>query len=101
MSNERWASLLGLAYRAHKVISGEEAVIQAIRQRTATVVLLASDASDRTKKTVQNKCKSFQVPVIEVTDRGRLGQAIGKQERVLVAVTDKGFGSKLINLLDQ
>lgn len=101
MASNRFTSLLGLAYRARRVVTGEEAVIQAVRDKTARVVLISSDASDRTKKTVHNKCKYYHVPVIEVLNRSQLGQAIGKQERVLIAVTDKGFGNKLIDLMDQ
>lgn len=96
----KWASLLGLAYRARKVLSGEETVIQAIRGGRAQVVILSSDASERTKKTVTDKCRYYQIPLATVPSRQELGQAIGKAERVIVAVTDKGFGDKLIALLD-
>ncbi|GGH82084.1 ribosomal protein L7Ae-like RNA K-turn-binding protein [Pullulanibacillus pueri] len=100
-SNERWFSFLGLAYRARKVISGEETVIQAVRQNKAKVVILSDDASNRTKKTISDKCRSYQVPILFVADRQVLGHAIGKAERVVVAVTDKGFGDQLIAMLDQ
>lgn len=50
MSNERWASLLGLANRARKVISGEELTVKEIRSGRAKLVLLAEDASENTTK---------------------------------------------------
>lgn len=95
-----WTSFLGLAYRARKVVSGEETVIQSIRSGQAKLVLLSKDASDRTTKTVTNKCLYFKVPMITVESRETLGAAIGKAERVVVAVTDPGFSDKLKAMLD-
>ena len=97
---EPWVSLLGLAYRARKVVSGEETVLQTIRKQKAKAVLLAGDASERTRKTITDKCRFYRVPLLIVTDRTTLGSAIGKRERVVAAVTDQGFGEKLIALLD-
>lgn len=100
MTNSQWQSFLGLAHRAGKVISGEDTVIRAVKQEKAVVVILSEDASDRTKKTINNKCNSYRVPIRTVPNREGLGQAIGQHARVLVAVTDKGFANKLIALLD-
>jgi ribosomal protein L7Ae-like RNA K-turn-binding protein len=100
MSNKQWASFLGLANRARKIISGEELVVREIRSRRAQLVLLAEDASVNTTKKIQDKCASYNVPLRKVTDRYELGQAIGKDSRVVVAVTDQGFAKKLMTMLD-
>jgi len=93
--NNDWSSFLGLAYRARKVVSGEETVVQSIRRSQAKLVMLSKDASDRTIKTITDKCRFYKVPVVFVEDRNKLGEAIGKAARVVVAVTDPGFGDKL------
>jgi ribosomal protein L7Ae-like RNA K-turn-binding protein len=100
MNNKQWASFLGLANRARKVISGEEFVVKEIRSGRAKLVLLAEDASVNTTKKVQDKCLSYNVPLRKVTDRYALGHAIGKDARVVVAVTDEGFAKKLMTMLD-
>ncbi|WLR43505.1 YlxQ family RNA-binding protein [Bacillus carboniphilus] len=100
MSNKKWMSLLGLAYRANKVISGEELVIQQVRNGRAHLVLLSNDASQNTRKKVLNKCAYYQIPVRFVENRLELGQAIGKEARVTVGILDSGFASKLCELLD-
>jgi ribosomal protein L7Ae-like RNA K-turn-binding protein len=97
----RWMSLLGLANRARKVISGEELVIKEIRNNQAKVVLLAGDASENTRKKITDKCSYYKVPVYQVEDRGVLGRAIGKEARVTIAVLDAGFASKISKLLDE
>jgi ribosomal protein L7Ae-like RNA K-turn-binding protein len=100
MGNKQWASFLGLANRARKVISGEELVVKEIRSGKAKLVLLAEDASVNTAKKIQDKCLSYNVPLRKVTDRYTLGHAIGKDARVVVAVTDEGFAKKLMTMLD-
>ncbi len=101
MKQPKWMSLLGLATRAGKVISGEELVVKEIRNSKAKLVLLSEDASANTKKKVTDKASFYQVPVRTVQDRYILGQLIGKDARVTVAVLDKGFADKLISLLDE
>ncbi|WP_077211561.1 YlxQ family RNA-binding protein [Bacillus dakarensis] len=99
-SNNQWMSLLGLANRARKIISGEELVVKEIRTNKAKLVLLSADASANTAKKVTDKCKSFSIPYKIVENRFLLGQSIGKEARVVVAVLDAGFAKKLITLLD-
>ncbi|OCA89597.1 YlxQ family RNA-binding protein [Bacillus sp. FJAT-27986] len=100
MMQKQWMSLLGLAYRARKVISGEELVIKEIRSRRAKIVLLSKDASLNTEKKITDKCHFYKVQICRVENRTVLGQAIGKDSRVVVAVLDDGFAKKLISLLD-
>ncbi|MFT8871326.1 MAG: YlxQ family RNA-binding protein [Sporolactobacillus sp.] len=97
--NSGWQQLLGLAQRAGKVVTGEETVIRAIRQRKARIVLLAEDASARTVKTLSNKCTFYDVPLHRVSDRMVLGKAIGQPARVVVAVMDSHFAGGLIERL--
>ncbi|HET7658014.1 MAG TPA: YlxQ family RNA-binding protein [Bacillales bacterium] len=96
-----WFSLVGLAFRAGKIVSGEEAVMSAVRGEKAKLVLVAEDASERTKGTWENKCDYYGVPLRIVADRYQLGGAMGKAHRVVAAVNDHGFSKKLIALLDQ
>lgn len=96
----QWKSLLGLANRARKLISGEELVIKDVRNNKVKLVILANDASQNTFKKVTDKCASYSVPVVTVDDRYQLGQSIGKDARVVVGVIDDGFAKKLIKLLE-
>ncbi|MCF6410609.1 YlxQ family RNA-binding protein [Pseudalkalibacillus salsuginis] len=96
-----WKSLLGLANRAGKCVSGEELVVKEIRQQRAKMILLAEDASANTRKKLIDKCTYYQVPYYIVPDRIELGNAIGKEQRVTVAVIDNGFAKKLKKLIDQ
>jgi ribosomal protein L7Ae-like RNA K-turn-binding protein len=92
MSNHtKTLSYLGLALRAGKLASGDEAVLKAVRDGTAKLVFLAGDASDNAKKKYRDKCAYYNVPLLEIWGRRELGHSIGKPERVVVAVTDEGL----------
>ena len=100
MKSNQWMSLLGLANRARKIISGEELTVKEVRGGKAKLVLLSADASANTTKKITDKCKSYEVPLKMVENRHLLGQAIGKEARVVIAVMDDGFAQKLVTLLD-
>lgn len=100
MKQNQWMSLLGLANRARKIISGEELSVKEIRSGKAKLILLSADASQNTTKKITDKCNSYEVPYKLVENRHLLGQAIGKEARVVVAVLDDGFAKKLVTLLD-
>ncbi len=99
MKQPQWFSLLGLAARARKLVTGEELVIKSIRKKEVHLVIVANDASDPTKKKLQDKCQHYGVTLKFAAERGELGAAIGKYERVVVGVTDEGFAQKLLSLL--
>lgn len=91
MKNDRILSMLGLAMRAGKVVSGEFSVEKRIQKREAWLVLVASDASDNTKKLFRNKCDFYHIPCYIYAGKEALGHAIGKGARASIAILDKGF----------
>ncbi|PWW06439.1 ribosomal protein L7Ae-like RNA K-turn-binding protein [Paenibacillus cellulosilyticus] len=92
-------SHLGMAMRAGKLVTGDDTVLKSIRQGKAHLVIVAGDASDNTKKKYRDKCGYYNVKLAEAFDRVELGKAIGKEARVLVAVTDAGFARMIVGQL--
>lgn len=95
-----WMSTLGLALRAGKLITGEEQVIKAIQSGQAKLVIVAADASEGTLKKMRDKTSFYNIPLAVLADRSALGQAIGKGERVSLAVMDQGFASSIQKRMD-
>ena len=93
MSNadKKLLSFLGLAVKAGKVASGEFQTETAVKTGTAKLVLVATDASDNTKKLFRDKCTFYKVPVYEIGTKEELGAAIGKEFRASLAILDEGF----------
>jgi ribosomal protein L7Ae-like RNA K-turn-binding protein len=94
-----YLNLLGLAQRAGKCTLGEESILKDIRSKKAKLVLLASDIGPQTKKKLTNKCNYYEVPYLIVDDRETISDAIGKSQRVAIAILDAGFATKIKSLL--
>ena len=101
MNKQKILQFLGLATRARMTITGEELVVNEVRRGKAKMVILAEDASANTNKKLHDKCKTYNVDVRVFGTRFELGQAIGKDERVVIAITDAGFAKKLTSLFDE
>lgn len=94
-----YLNMIGLAQRARKLSLGEE-VVKDIKKKRAKLVLLASDTGPQTTKKVTDKCKTYEIPLRIVDDKETLSNAIGKSERVAIAILDAGFAAKIKSLLD-
>lgn len=93
-------SMLGLATRARKIVSGEFSTERSIQDFSACLVIVATDASDNTKKKFKNKCEFYEVPYFEYGTRDELGHAMGKEQRASLAVTDEGFARQVHKLIE-
>ncbi len=88
-------NLVGLAFRANKVLYGVKAM-NSILDKEAKLVLLADDTAGNTKKKVLDKCAYYQVPVKLIDSRISLSRCIGKEDIVMVAITEEGFAKRII-----
>lgn len=89
-----WLNILGIALRAGKIKTGE-GVIASIRSGEAKLIIIAEDASDRTKKTITNKSKFYEVEYIIISTAWDISKALGKENRVALAVNDAGFAASI------
>lgn len=93
-------SLLGLAKRAGKVVSGEFSTEAAVKSGKAYLVVVSSEASGNTKKKFSNMCAYYQVPLYFYGAKEELGRCIGQEFRASLAVTDQGFSEALIRQME-
>ena len=94
MNNQKILNLLGLAMRARKITLGEEFVLNAMKKPN-TVVFLASDAGANITKKINNRATTYNVQVIDSFTTDELSQAIGKENRKVILLEDKGFIKKI------
>lgn len=100
MKMDKVLSLIGLAQRARKLVSGEYMTEAAVKDGTAELVIIASDVSENTRKKFTDKCSYYGVPVMEYSDKETLGHAMGKEFRASLAVTDKGFAQAILEKMN-
>lgn len=101
LKRDKALSLIGLAKRANKLVSGEFSTEQAIRSGKAHLVILGEDASDNTKKKFQNMCTYRKVPLFFYSKKEDLGKAVGKEVRASIALLDESFSDAIMKLLSQ
>lgn len=92
--------MLGLCARAGRLITGEKAVVQAIRAGGCQLALLDGAASDNAVKAVAQACKTHGAPLMR-TEPLTLGDAIGKPGRMAAAITDAGMARRVMELSEK
>ncbi len=100
MSPQKALGLLGLCARAGKLLSGEQACDQAVKKRSAFLILIDESASFNTRKGMMDACTYYRVPA-RFLPAASLGAAIGRPERMVCAVTDSKLAERLMQLLPE
>ncbi|MDD3218313.1 MAG: ribosomal L7Ae/L30e/S12e/Gadd45 family protein [Lachnospiraceae bacterium] len=100
MKNDKVLSLLGLATKAGKVLSGEFSTEKAVKTGKAAIVIVSEQASENTKKKFSNMCLYYQVPIYFYGNKEELGAAMGKEFRASLAVTDDNFAKAITKQIE-
>ena len=96
----RLRGMLGFAMRAGKVIIGTEQVTVGMKRKGSDrirIALIASDASEATKKKIRTKGEFYGIEVKEIElDTATLGSLLGKTYGpATVAICDDGFAKEI------
>jgi ribosomal protein L7Ae-like RNA K-turn-binding protein len=101
MNEQKLLSLLGLAQRAGKALSGEFTIERNVRSGKVQCLIVASDASENTRKKYRDMSQYYGVACFEVLSKESLSGGIGKENRAAIAVTDPGMAQALKKLLSE
>ncbi|MBR1568451.1 MAG: ribosomal L7Ae/L30e/S12e/Gadd45 family protein [Lachnospiraceae bacterium] len=100
MGPDRVLSMIGLAMKAGKLVSGEYMTEKTVKTGKAYLVIIAEDASANTKKDFSDSCSYYQVPIVIYGTKEDLGHAMGKQIRASLAITDEGFAKEIMKKVE-
>ena len=95
MRQNKILSLIGLATKAGKTMSGEFSTEKAVKTGCAALVIVSTESSDNTKKKFRNMCTYYEVPYFEFGSKEELGHATGREMRASLAVQDAGFSEAM------
>ena len=101
MKNNQVLSLIGLATKAGKTVSGEISTEKSVKTGKGFLALVADDASENTKKKFRNMCTYYEVPLYFLSDKESLGRAMGKEFRASLAVQDENFAKAIMKALEK
>ncbi len=87
--------LLGLAQRAGKIVSGEQGVEVALRRRKVHCLIISKDSSLNTQDKYKSMAQKLDITWYLWGTKAELGLALGKSQRALVAIMDRGFAKAI------
>ena len=98
MANNKILGMLGLAARARKITFGADSTEQDIQKHKVKLIIIAQDASDRTKKKFIDVANNYNVPIIIYGSIEEISKAIGKQNKAIIGVKDSNMGAEIEKL---
>ena len=93
MLTNKICGLLGLGARAGKIVSGMDAVIDDLKRNKIKLIIIAEDASEKSKKNIEFIAEKKKVPVIVFGDIETNSKAIGKENRAIIGIRDKNISN--------
>jgi len=87
--------LLGISQKAGKLVSGQEIVEKAINAKKVFLIIVSEDASKNTKEKMRCLSTKANIPIFYWCHSNELGKAIGKEQRKVIGITDKGLAEEI------
>lgn len=87
--NNKVYGLLGISAKAGKLISGTDLVLETMKKKQVSLVIVAEDASEKTIKNIKYYAEKENIEVLIFGNIFSNSKAIGKQNRAIIAITDK------------
>ena len=100
VNSKKLLSLIGLAKRARKVVSGEFSTEKSVKSGKSHMVIVSEEASDNTKKMFTNMCTHYKVSIYLFGTKDELGHAMGQEFRASLSVEDAGFAKSMAELMN-
>lgn len=95
MKNNKILGLLGLSARARNIAFGADSVELEIKKNKIKLIIIADEASDRTKEKFQNLSKQYNIPIIIDGTIEELSKSIGKENKAIIGVKDINIAKQI------
>ena len=92
--------MLGLATKAGKIAFGTEMVLKCMLKHQISLVIIAEDTSENSKKKMINNCQKYNVNYVIFGTKDGLSHAIGKDNKAIVALKDKNFSDSILKIIN-
>ncbi len=95
----RVLGLIGIATKAGKVTFGTEAVLEAIEKRKAKLVIIADDASEKSKGNMIFSCNKKDIPITVFGLIEDISHCIGRKNKSVICINDKNLGEEIYKII--
>lgn len=100
MINNRVLGLIGLCTKAGKICFGTDACTDLIQKRKIDLVIVANDASDRTKRNFEFICNKNDTKICFLGTIESLSKAIGKSNKAVIGIKNKDFANQIDKIIN-
>lgn len=90
-------SMLGIARKGGKISIGFDVTCSEIKKNKSVLVMIALDASEKTKKNIQYDCDKYDCKYIEYGEKELLGKCLGKKMVSVLSINDENIAKYLLN----
>ena len=95
MINNKILGLIGLAARARKVCFGADMVEERTDKKKVKLLIIAENASIRTKDKFKKLAEKENVPIIIKGEIEILSKAIGKSNKAIIGIEDTNLSNEI------
>ena len=96
--NSKLQGMLGLCIRSGKVSLGYDGVKKSVKTHKARMVLLADNASERSKKDVADMCRHYNIQMICDDFSDVFYQLTSKDKLKVISVNDDSFAGEILKI---
>ena len=75
--------------------------VENVKKRKAFLVIVTEDASLNTREKIENIAKQYNVDCVCFGDKETLSKSVGKVDKAVYAILDKGFSDKILQWLKE
>lgn len=100
MTESKVLGLLGLSAKAGKICFGRDACIDLIEKRKIKLVIVATDAADRTKKDIKFICDNNNTKICFYGTIEVLSKAIGKSNKAVIGIKEENFAKQIEKIIN-
>lgn len=99
-TNQKVLGLLGLCSKSGEITFGTDACIDIIKRNKTNLVLVASDASDRTKRNFEFVCNQNNIKICIFGTIEEISKAIGRVNKAVLAIKNDSLASQIYKIIN-
>ena len=97
---DRVYGLLGLTTKSGNIVFGTDACIEKIESKKVNLIIVASDASEKTKKNIKFICDKNNIKIEIFGTISALSKAIGKNNKAVIGVKNENLANEISNIIN-
>jgi len=89
--------MLGIGRKGGNITIGFDAAVSDLEKNKSYLVIIASDASEKTKKNIRYYCERYNCEYIEYGEKEILGRSLGRKVVSVLSIRDKNIAKYILN----